>query len=292
MLQLLGNGDSTFREAKFVNGGYVSGVATADFNVDGRPDIAVLNSPISVAGYVAVIGNSLWPVDFVSTASYEDGSVAPDSIVSAFGNRLANATGAATSENWPTSLAGTTVRLRDSSGIDRAAQISYASNGQVNFVLPKETAEGKAAVTITSGANVVTQAPIGVRRVSPGLFFVNTNLAAALLVRVRAGGEQVVEQVVQLSGNQLVPLPIDFGPDSDQLVLLLFGTGIRQHNGQVSATIGGISTTVNYAGPQNFYPGLDQVNLPLPRTLRGKGLTDVQLTVEGIEANLVRVQFR
>ena len=43
MMQLLGNGDGTFRESHFPGGAEPFMFATADFNGDGRPDMAVLN---------------------------------------------------------------------------------------------------------------------------------------------------------------------------------------------------------------------------------------------------------
>jgi uncharacterized protein (TIGR03437 family) len=46
---------------------------------------------------------------------------------------------------------------------------------------------------------------------------------------------------------------------------------------------------VSYAGPQPEYPGLDQVNVLLPRSLRGRGEVNVALTVDGKAANTLRV---
>jgi uncharacterized protein (TIGR03437 family) len=48
------------------------------------------------------------------------------------------------------------------------------------------------------------------------------------------------------------------------------------------ATAGGVSLPVSYAGAQNTaYPGLDQVNVLLPRSLAGKGDVTIQVTVDG-----------
>lgn len=79
---------------------------------------------------------------------------------------------------------------------------------------------------------------------------------------------------------------------SDQVVLELFGTGIRGHSGTVASKIGSETLPVAYAGPQGVYVGLDQVNILLPKSLRGAGNVTVQLTVDGQAANPVMLNFK
>lgn len=92
----------------------------------------------------------------------------------------------------------------------------------------------------------------------------------------------------------MVAVPIDLGGINDQVYLVLYGTGIRFRNSlsQVTATVGGVSATVSYAGSQNGFVGLDQVNLLLPRTLIGRGLVDIALNIDGKTANTVRVSIK
>jgi uncharacterized protein (TIGR03437 family) len=82
--------------------------------------------------------------------------------------------------------------------------------------------------------------------------------------------------------------------DTDQVFLVLFGTGIRGRGAlsAVTAQIGGTDCEVTYAGPQGGFVGLDQVNLKLPRSLAGRGEVAVQLTVEGRPANTVQVTIK
>jgi hypothetical protein len=88
---------------------------------------------------------------------------------------------------------------------------------------------------------------------------------------VRADGSQGVEQVARLDAalGRVVSVPIEPGPETDQLVLVLYGTGIRAGGGAraVSARAGGKDLEVLFAGPQGDFVGLDQVNLRLPRSL-------------------------
>ncbi|MGH9846577.1 MAG: hypothetical protein ACREEM_48380, partial [Blastocatellia bacterium] len=43
---------------------------------------------------------------------------------------------------------------------------------------------------------------------------------------------------------------------------------------------------------QSDFTGLDQINLSLPRSLAGRGDVDLELMVDGAQANTVRLNFR
>jgi uncharacterized protein (TIGR03437 family) len=243
------------------------------------------------------------PLVSVSAASYERGAVAQESIVAAFGSRLALQTVAAAVDadpstpgfQLPTALAGTTVQVRDSLGLERLAPLFYVSAEQINYQVPPGTATGLATVTVMSGDGYISRGTVQVEPVAPGCFTFDGSLAAAYIVRVKAGGLQLNEPIAGLDPlGRLAPIPIDLGPETDQVVLVMFGTGIRLRSGPaaVSARVGGVAAPVLYAGPQPNYVGLDQVNLLLPRSLGGRGLVEIELTVDGRPANKVKVAIR
>ncbi|MGC8795274.1 MAG: hypothetical protein ACP5U2_17990, partial [Bryobacteraceae bacterium] len=78
----------------------------------------------------------------------------------------------------------------------------------------------------------------------------------------------------------------------DELVLLLFGTGIRGAGSAVNATIGGQRAEVLGAAPQPQFAALDQVNVRVPRALAGKGEVAVVITAAGQRSNPVTVAIR
>ena len=88
-------------------------------------------------------------------------------------------------------------------------------------------------------------------------------------------------------------MPINLGPESDQVIVLLFGTGIRGRSSpsNVRVTIGGVNADVLFAGPQGVFAGLDQLNVRIPRSLIGRGEVDAVLTVDGKTANTVRLNI-
>ncbi len=85
--------------------------------------------------------------------------------------------------------------------------------------------------------------------------------------------------------------PVSFGSASDKVFLLLFGTSFR-HASRFSAEIGNVVGTITYAGAQNTYAGLDQVNVLLPSSLAGRGRLSVVLNADGRASNPVWVQFQ
>jgi uncharacterized protein (TIGR03437 family) len=56
--------------------------------------------------------------------------------------------------------------------------------------------------------------------------------------------------------------------------------------------IGNVNAPVTYAGAQGAYAGLDQVNVTLPATLKGRGQLVVTVTVNGQAANMAQLKFQ
>ena len=232
----------------------------------------------------------------VSAASLNIGSVAPESIVSGFGADLSSATAEVEALPLPTSLAGVNVLVTDRAGRERIAGLFFSSPRQINYQVPPGTAEGEAVVSVVSAGRVVAGGNLQVTAVAPGLFAANANgrgTAAAQVLRVMRDGSQSFQSTARFDAarNEFVSAPINFGPEGDRLFLVLFGTGIRFHGGNLTATVGGESVDVLFAGRQPQFVGVDQVNLELTRALAGRGEVDIVLIVDGQPANTVQVAF-
>jgi uncharacterized protein (TIGR03437 family) len=224
-----------------------------------------------------------------SSASLEGGPVTPGALVTAYANfdaKLATSTALAADANWPLTLGGATVTVRDSAGASLPAAISYASPQQVNYRVPENAALGLATVSITAGGITVPGA-LNIVRTYPGLFKANlANLAAAQVARIQSG-QAIYSSVAALNADgSISAAPVSLGPAAEQATLVLYGTGLNGAK-DVSATIGGVQAAVAYAGPQGTYPGLDQINLVIPPGLSGKGKVDVILTAGGKPSNPV-----
>ena len=120
-------------------------------------------------------------------------------------------------------------------------------------------------------------------------------LFAALALRIR-NGVQTYENLAQFDQTQSrwVATPIDLGPDTDQVFLVAFGTGLRNRSSlnAVTRSIGGSAATVSYLGAQGMLAGLDQANILLSRSLTGRGSVDLNLSVDGKTANTVSLTIK
>jgi uncharacterized protein (TIGR03437 family) len=176
------------------------------------------------------------------------------------------------------------VKLRDMQGVERTLEQIFAVDTQINVVIPSNVPVGNATV-IVSNANGASEFPVTVSAIAPGIFTANATgggFAAAHVVVVKDG---------QNTTTLLAETQIAMQPGTEVLIVL-YGTGIRGHspNG-VTARVGALSAEVVYAGPQGTYPAMDQVNIKLPAGI-GSGTKNIQITVDGVPANVVTAVFQ
>lgn len=258
----------------------------------------------NAADYIYVTNASMNPavtlpqVATVSAASYL-GTLTPNSIASVFGSGLASGNQNATTQPLPTTLGDTTIKVKDNLGVERDAGLFATSAGQINFLIPASTANGFATVTVLRNNTPAGSGNVAIDTVAPSLFAANMNgagIAAAVLLRIKANGDRTFEPILSFDQAQsrFVATPIVLGPDTDQLFVLFFGSGIRGNTAlaNVTCTIGGTAAEVLYAGSIPDFLGLDQVNVRLPRTLGGRGNVAVALTVATKTANTVSVNVQ
>lgn len=203
----------------------------------------------------------------VSSASFEPGPLTAGGFVTAtpvFGAVLAAA-------------AASMVTVVDAAGVSRVAEVLYASPAQVNYRIPAEAANGYAKVTIAAGGKSYTS-NISIQTAYPNVFIADAEERAAGQVVRAVNGANVVASSTD---------PISLSGSGD-VYLLLYGSG-RGTNTTATATIGGVTATVAYAGPQGEYAGLDQYNIVIPSSLAGRGRVPVVLTVGGYRSNPVYI---
>ena len=260
------------------------------------PHFLAGSTPLPAFAIVAnTAGTSLTTVN----AAGFGGSVAPASIASIFGTKLAAYPQAASGPGAQTTLAGTTVNVVDYDGVDLPASLLFVSPAQINFVLDPATSPGPAVITVTNASQLVASGLLLVSSVAPGLFSVNSSgqgLAAGNVQAVNGSSSVMLPMAVyNPNQNSWVPEPISLGSANTLVYLDFYGTGFRGRSSvsNVLVTLGGISVPTLYAGPQNQYSGLDQLIVgPVPRALAGKGATTVSVNVDGTPANSLRIVFQ
>jgi uncharacterized protein (TIGR03437 family) len=141
------------------------------------------------------------------------------------------------------------------------ASVTYASETQINFVVPEQARPGTARVVATSSSGKQTSASTSLRDVSPSLF-----------TRTADG----VGEVSAVDAIRRTPGPFPTGPDT---LIMILGTGIRNAK-QVAVTIGGRAVPVTSFGPEGKSEGLDQVTIRIPPGFAQQAALPLELTAD------------
>jgi uncharacterized protein (TIGR03437 family) len=238
----------------------------------------------------------------VSAGSFRGGDQAAESIIAIFGERFTNTVAVANSTPLPLTLGGVRVFITQQ-GANFPMPLFFVSPNQINCQLfnavTQAAPRGPITLTLTTRDGVSISEPINIVNVAPGIFSADSTgkgLPAAVVLRVKANGEQVYEPVARFDAaeNRLVAVPIDVSNANEHVFLILYGTGVRFRSSlsAMSASVGDTPVEVLYAGVQSEFVGLDQINLRLPSSLAGRGEVEVQVAADGAAANVVKISVK
>lgn len=231
----------------------------------------------------------------LSNGSYRPNPVAPESVVIVFGRDLATSTETNSSSPLPTSLAGTTAAVVDRDSRESSASFYFAGPEQINIVLPANIPAGPAQLKVRSASGTVSNASLKIGLVGPALYSATADgrgTPLATLGRLQ-DGEATFEETFECDGSTCSPKPLDLTRPGEYF-LAMFGTGFRGRSSldRVVVNIGGTSITPVLAGALADNPGVDQITLPLPRSLAGRGTVPVSIVVDGSPSNALTLRFR
>jgi uncharacterized protein (TIGR03437 family) len=195
----------------------------------------------------------------------------------------------------PTTLGGIKVEITDAKGVSRLAGLIWASEGwgQVNFVVPDDSAVGPARLTILRDNGSRLSTSITIADTAPGFW---TNMSCPGPVKGTAvhefgDGRRVESQVSSCVNQVCASLPIDV-PAKAKTTVRLSVSGFRHARSveEVEIMIGGTRVPVVSFGPTGE-AGMDQVTIEIPASLRGKGGMEMIARVRGRVTNAVRIRF-
>src|SRR5262249_6379740 len=233
--------------------------------------------------------------------------VAPASRVSGFGSNLSDVVIIADFPRnpLPTELGGVKVKVKDSNGIARLAQLYFVSPFQIDYVMPPRTAPGTATVRVIRNNRTAARGTANVQLVAPGLFSANANgqgVAEGVAIHVANTGEIRVEPLARFDQQQarFVSNPIDVSNPQEKVFLSLSAVGVRFRSSlsAVTVNIGGEALSPTFVGPFisvgpfTEVPGKDQINVELPRRLAGRAEVQITVTVDGFVSNTVTMNFK
>lgn len=246
------NGNATFHWAP-----EVSGAPQLQLSLEGAQ-----GSPVAVV--TAVAGPKASGV--ANAASYTP-AISPGSLASIYGLNLAAGTTATAAFPWPQALGNVQVSVNGT-----AAQLTYVSDGLINFLVPRGLPEGPAGITVsnTVGSSTIQST---LSTVSPGIFFDSTTGYGAVL---KAGTAESTAQ----AGDYIEIYCTGLGPIQDSKTMLT-----------PRVSIGGAEAEVVFSGLTPGYDGLYVVDARIPEATPA-GDQPLSLTINGISSNEVRIGVR
>lgn len=197
--------------------------------------------------------------------------VAPGSIISIFGTRLATSIAAADSVPLSTRLGGTTVRFTTSAGVIDAPLIyaqpdNGAASSQINLQVPREADNGFVTMVVIRDGVSSAAVQVPVAAIAPGIFTANGRAVAT-------------------HANGTLAWPTGAAPGSSPAktgeTIILYATGLGAVTPAISngansldrtrtlvtvptVLIGGVNASVQFAGLAPQFVGLNQLNIVVP----------------------------
>ncbi len=256
----------------------------------------------SIAGTAVINGNGqanpqpplVTPGGVVNAASFVlSSTLAPGGFVTIFGSALSDQSAPASALPLPQQLSDTSVLIAG-----QTVPLEYASNGQVNAVLPFGLPQNSSQQLIVVRGNTIS-APetITISSAQPGIFSANGS-----------GGGQGIVLGVQPDGSQVladVNNPVTVGQ-----AVVMYATGLGSVSPAVgdgaaspssplarltdplTMTIGGVSASVFYAGLAPGFASLYQVNATVPPGVAAGNAVPLVITVDGQSSPVVTIAVK
>ncbi len=241
-----------------------------------------LDGGLFIVDFSALIPNA----KVVSSASYSFTSLAPNSIATAFGVNLANATSAASAIPLPTTLGGARIAVQDVTGTERLAPLFFASPGQINFQLPPDTQPGPLLLKFTDASGRITQSAAVAQSAAPSIFTLDASGNGAAAATDAITGALPPYAALRANGeaNILAVYFTGLGADATD-------SATANVASSVSVFINGLPATVQYAGRAPGFVGLNQLNIVLPAGL-SSGAQRLRIGRGGLFSNETTIAIR
>ena len=311
---LLGDGTGGFKPAQaspyliepsaVMTKGQPVAIAVGDFNGDGAPDLAVVDSAnraLSVLYNQVVVAPTLVNGASLSPAT----AIAPGSLATIFGTGFGGMLGQCQAQ----AAQALTVSLKDASGAKSKLILSCADPTQINgMTAPVSPAMANNPPLAPGPANFTVTTSLGLQTgtftaavVAPGLFSANSSgkgVASAKFIQDILAGTPPTDVFYTCTTPPPPQVPVcparALDVTTGNPVLELYGTGIRNRVrlSDVTVTVNGQSLPAFLAqAADTVAAGVDEVWVPLPSSLAHSGTVFVSVSVAGTVSNQVTLYF-
>lgn len=238
----------------------------------GAPGVAATVTAVTATGRPSVAAGGV-----VNAAAYSP-ELAPGSFATIFGANLAGGVTAGARElPLPESLEGVQVLVNG-----RRAKLHYASDSQINFVVPLEAQPGLAELRVVTPFGASEPVSLRLLAAAPAIFVLPDGTAAATVAgtgrstaeRPAAPGQWLEIYVTGLGA-------VRYNPSS----------GLEETVERPEVTIGGAAAVVQFSGHVPGWTGLYQINAQVPGQV-GPGMQPVRVRLGGASSAPVPVLVR
>jgi uncharacterized protein (TIGR03437 family) len=220
----------------------------------------------------------------VNAASYAvQGPVAPGSLITIFGSKLAQGVASSDTTPLPINLGGSSVVL---AGV--ATPLKYASDGQLTAVVPYEVAANTdQQIIVTRGVSLSAPQSLTVAPAAPGIFTQNgSGTGQGMIFGVDANGVQSLADPTHpvQAGDAIVIYCTGLGKVDPAVSTGYAAVGalVSKAINPVTVTIGGIQADFSFAGLAAGSAGLYEVDATVPPGVLPGDQVSVVVTAAGL----------
>jgi uncharacterized protein (TIGR03437 family) len=271
------------------NGGYKFARWNGDLTGSSSPGYVTMSAPHQVTAVLTV-------VPFISPAGVKnaagdtpDGSVAPGSIVSIYGNNLAAALLIGPVSPLAQTIGDVTVTVND-----RILPLMFVSPGQINAQMFSDLADGNYTLIAhrTGQADVTGQ--FTVHRDAPALFTQLNPDGTSQVVALHADGSAVTVDSPAQSGETITVFGTGFGPYDQPTVdgFAISSIGVWNVVDPVSVLVGAQVVQPNSAIGAAGLVGITVVQVTLPSGMPPSAPLDLSVTVNGKPSAAARLPIQ
>jgi uncharacterized protein (TIGR03437 family) len=272
-----------------VSGGQLRVATPLAVGAAGRASIQVVNSAgvrsnvfnvdLGAAPVITQVGNAASPASSLP--------LAPGAVASLFGTGFALAPSAASGTNWPSTLAGATVEIRNKSAhTSEVAPLLYVSPKQINFLVPWDAAvDVDMEISVVQGTRVSAVASQQFNAFSPAIYTL-------------PGSTQ--GWIVDADGSIAGPPGPGSHPASAGQSLTLFASGLGPSLsaadtatlGTPKVAVGGIPAPVTSSALVAGTLGLYALSFTVPSAVQSGAAVPVILSAGGLTSNTATVAIQ
>jgi uncharacterized protein (TIGR03437 family) len=255
-----------------------------DFSGNFTTGYLSMTGPHAITAYTQAVPY-IAPAGIMSAAgATPDGTMAPGSVISIYGNSLAPALQVGSTNPLPQSLGSITVTINN-----YLLPLLFVSPTQINAQLPSELVDGNYTLLVHQTGQPDVSGALTVSRDAPAMFTQTNTLNQPLVLALHADGTLVTFDSPALRGEQISIYGTGFGPYSTTIVDGFFvpPTPATSVADPVILNVGAVAKTPDFAGAAPGFVGMTLVQMTITDDLPTATTVNLTVTVNAKQSTTV-----